>query len=96
MAESKLIGISKLTRVVRLYSKRFTSQERLSHQIVDELARDVKPRGVIVYVEAEHFCTQGRGVREVSSRTGTLVTHGAYNANPHLSEEFRLLIERHP
>jgi GTP cyclohydrolase I len=81
---------------VRLYSKRFTSQERLSHQIVEELARDVEPRGVIVYVEAEHFCTQARGVREVSSRTGTLVSHGAYNTNPHLSEEFRLLIERHP
>lgn len=48
LAESKLIGISKLTRIVRLYSKRFTCQERLSHQIVDELARDVQPRGVIV------------------------------------------------
>lgn len=96
LAESKLIGISKLTRIVRLYSKRFTSQERLSHQIVDELARDVQPRGVIVYVEAEHFCTQARGVREVSSRTGTLVTHGAYNQKPHLADEFRLLIERRP
>jgi len=96
LAENKLIGISKLTRIVRLYSKRFTSQERLSHQIVDELARDVQPRGVIVYVEAEHFCTQARGVREVSSRTGTLVTHGAYTTSPHLNDEFRLLIERHP
>jgi GTP cyclohydrolase I len=48
LADGKLIGISKLTRIVRLYSKRFTSQERLSHQIVDELARDVQPRGVIV------------------------------------------------
>jgi GTP cyclohydrolase IA len=95
LADSKLIGISKLTRIVRLYSKRFTSQERLSHQIVDELARDVQPRGVIVYVEAEHFCTQARGVREVSSRTGTLVSHGAYNTSPHLREEFRSLIDRH-
>lgn len=96
LAASKLIGISKLTRIVRLYSRRFTSQERLSHQIVDELARDVQPRGVMVYVEAEHFCMQARGVREVSSRTGTLVTHGAYTQNPHLAAEFRLLIERHP
>lgn len=96
LAEDKLIGISKLTRIVRLYSKRFTSQERISHQIVDELARDVQPRGVIVYVEAEHFCTQARGVREVSSRTGTLVTHGEYNQNPHLADEFRLFIERRP
>src|SRR5579871_212353 len=95
LAEAKLIGISKLTRIVRLYSKRFTSQERLCHQIADELAQDVEPRAVIVYIEAEHFCTQARGVREVSSRTGSLVTRGAYNTNPHLGEEFRLLIGRH-
>ena len=94
LAASKLIGISKLTRIVRLYSKRFTSQERLCHQIADELAKDVEPRGVIVYIEAEHFCTQARGVRELSSRTGALVTRGAYNTNPHLAEEFRLLLSR--
>lgn len=92
LAQEKLIGISKLTRIVRLYSKRFTSQERISHEIANELTNDVQPRGVIVYVEAEHFCTQARGVRELSSRTGTLVTRGAYNTNPHLAEEFRLLI----
>src|SRR5215469_14552986 len=60
LAEGKLIVILKLTWIVGLYSKRFTSQERLSHQIVDELARDVEPRGVLVYVEAEHFCTPAR------------------------------------
>ena len=46
-----------------------------------------------MYVEAEHFCTQARGVREASSRTGTLLTHGVYNQDPHLPEEFRLLRE---
>jgi len=92
LAQTKLIGLSKLTRIVRLYSKRFTSQERLCHQIAGEIAQDVQPRGVIVYIEAEHFCTQARGVRELSSRTGALVTRGAYNEHPHLGEEFRLLI----
>ena len=96
LAATKLIGISKLTRIVRLYSKRFTSQERLCHQIANELGKDVQPRGVIVYIEAEHFCTQARGVRELSSRTGALVTRGAYNTNPHLAEEFRLLLGRRP
>ncbi|HEX5430911.1 MAG TPA: GTP cyclohydrolase I [Bryobacteraceae bacterium] len=94
LADAKLIGISKLTRIVHLYSKRFTSQERLCHQVANELMNDVKPRGAIVYIEAEHFCTQARGVRELSSRTGSLVTRGAYNQNPQLSEEFRLLIGR--
>jgi GTP cyclohydrolase IA len=94
LAEAKLTGISKLTRIVRLYTKRFTSQERLCHQIADGMAKDIQPRGVIVYIEAEHFCMQARGVRELSSRTGALVTRGAYNTNPHLGEEFRLLIGR--
>ena len=92
LADEKLIGISKLTRIVRLYSKRFISQERICH----EIANDVQPRGVIVYIEAEHFCTQARGVRELSSRTGALVRRGAYNTNPQLAEEFQLLIGRHP
>lgn len=94
LAAKKLIGISKLTRIVRLYSKRFTSQERLCHDIANELTRDVEPRGVAVFIEAEHFCMQARGVRELSSRTGTLVMRGAYNQNPLLTEEFRLMIDR--
>ena len=95
LASEHLIGISKLTRITRLYSKRFTSQERLCHDIANELTGDVNPRGVAVYIEAEHFCTQARGVREMSSQTGTLVMRGDYNKNPLLSEEFRLMIGRH-
>lgn len=94
LADEKLIGISKLTRIVRLYSKRFTSQERLCHDIANELSKEVKPRGVGVFIEAEHFCTQARGVREYSSHTRTLVMQGAYNQNPLLSAEFRLMIEQ--
>jgi len=94
LAGEKLIGISKLTRITRLYSKRFTSQERLCHDIANELGKDVKPRGVAVYIEAEHFCTQARGVRELSSHTGTRVMRGDYNRNPLLNEEFRLMIAR--
>lgn len=95
LAAEKLIGISKLTRIVRLYSKRFTSQERLSHDIANEVSNDLQPRGVAVYIDAEHFCMQARGVRELSSHTGTLVMRGAYNQNPLLSEEFRLMLGRH-
>lgn len=94
LASEKLIGISKLTRITRVYSKRFTSQERLCHDIANELTSDVRPRGVAVYIEAEHFCTQARGVREMSSRTGTLVMRGDYNKNALLTEEFRLMIDR--
>lgn len=95
LAAGELIGISKLTRIVRLYARRFTIQERIAHQIADELTREIQPRGVGVYIEAEHFCTQARGVREFGSRTSTIVMTGAYNTNPLLNEEFRLMIDRH-
>lgn len=94
LAAEKLIGISKLTRIVRLYSKRFTNQERLSQDVANELTKDINPRGVAVYVEAEHLCTQARGVRELSSRTGTMVMRGGYHHDPLLSAEFRHMIDR--
>jgi GTP cyclohydrolase I len=90
----KLIGISKLTRISWVYAKRFTSQERLCHDIANELTRDTAPRGVAVYAEAQHFCTQARGVRESSTHTTTLVMRGAYNQNPLLAQEFRLMVDR--
>jgi len=95
LAKDQLIGISKLTRIVRLYAKRFTSQERIAQQVADELTREIRPRGVGVYIEAEHFCTQARGVREFSSRTSTIVMKGEYNNNPLLNDEFRTMINRH-
>ena len=95
LAKDQLIGISKLTRIVRLYARRFTSQERIAHQVADELAREIQPRGVGVYIEAEHFCTQARGVREFSSRTSTVVMTGEYNTNHRLNDEFRMMIDRH-
>ena len=94
VAERELIGISKLTRIVRLYSKRFTSQERIAHGVADRLVKEVEPQAVAVYIEAEHFCTQARGVREHSSRTATMVVRGAYNTDPLLSEVLRLMIRR--
>jgi len=95
LPDDQLIGISKLTRIVRLYAKRFTSQERIAHQVADELTREIHPRGVGVYIEAEHFCTQARGVREFSSRTSTIVMSGEYNTSPLLKDEFRMMIDRH-
>jgi GTP cyclohydrolase IA len=95
LAENQLIGISKLTRIVRLYAKRFTSQERIAHEVADGLTREIHPRGVGVYIEAEHFCTQARGVRETSSRTSSIVMTGEYNTNPLLNDEFRMMLDRH-
>src|SRR4051812_22106442 len=62
----QIIGISKLTRLVRLFGRRFTVQERLGEQIADTLDELIQPRGVAVHLAASHMCTQMRGVEEHS------------------------------
>lgn len=83
-----IIGISKLTRVVRLFARRFTLQERMGAQIADTLSKALDPRGVAVRLEAEHLCTQMRGVRDEQSKTVTTVWTGAYGDDEHLRREF--------
>ena len=65
VAHEGIIGISKLTRLVRVITRRFGVQERMTYQIGEELDRMMEPHGVAVYVEAHHLCTQMRGVREL-------------------------------
>jgi GTP cyclohydrolase IA len=88
IAHEQIIGISKLTRLVRLFSKRFTVQERIGQQIADTLETMLKPHGVAVYLEAYHLCTQMRGVREVAPMTRTTVWRGHYATDPTLRSEF--------
>ena len=64
VAGTQIIGISKLTRLVRLFARRFTVQERLGEQIADTLVELIQPEGVAVHLEASHMCTQMRGVEE--------------------------------
>jgi GTP cyclohydrolase I len=88
IAHERIIGISKLTRLVRLFARRFTVQERMGQEIADTLVRLMEPHGVAVHMEAHHLCTQMRGVREEHSRTWTSFWRGAYEADPALRQEF--------
>src|SRR2546421_3860870 len=88
IAHEHIIGISKLTRLVRLFAKRFTVQERIGQQITDTLEAMLEPHGVAVYLEAHHLCTQMRGVREVAPLTRTTFWRGAYDSNADLRAEF--------
>ena len=88
IAHENIIGISKLTRLVRLFAKRFTVQERIGQQIADALDAMLHPHGVAVYLEAHHLCTQMRGVREVAPKTRTTFWRGEYESNPDLRAEF--------
>jgi GTP cyclohydrolase I len=88
VAGPEIIGISKLTRLVRLYARRFTVQERVGEQIADALEELVRPRGIAVRVEAAHLCTQMRGVAEHGSRTVTTFWRGLYDDRAELRAEF--------
>jgi GTP cyclohydrolase I len=88
IAHEQIIGISKLTRLVRLFAKRFTVQERIGQQIVDTLEAMLGPHGVAVYLEAHHLCTQMRGVRETAPLTRTTFWRGEYEQNAALRSEF--------
>jgi GTP cyclohydrolase IA len=88
IAHEQIIGISKLTRLVRVVAKRFTVQERISQQIIDTLEELLQPHGVAVYLEAHHLCTEMRGVRETSPLTRTTYWRGEYDSNPALRAEF--------
>jgi GTP cyclohydrolase IA len=88
VAGGEIIGISKLTRLVRLYARRFSVQERLGEQIADTLCELVDPEGVAVHLEAAHLCTQMRGVHEEGSRTTTTFWRGSFLEDADLRREF--------
>lgn len=93
VSDDRIIGISKLTRIARMFSRRFTVQERLGEEIAGAIAELIEPRGVAVHLEAVHLCTQMRGVREAHSRTVMTFWRGDYTDGPDLRREF--LAEAH-
>jgi GTP cyclohydrolase I len=91
VAAEEILGISKLTRLVRLYARRFTVQERLVEEIADGLIGLAGARGVAVKLEAAHMCTAMRGVEEDGSLTVTTVWRGLYDEDATLRSEFLTL-----
>jgi GTP cyclohydrolase I len=94
VAHDHILGISKLTRMVRLFARRFSVQERMGRQLADLLQRLLKPHGVAVYLGATHLCTQMRGVREHESQTWTTHWRGNYLNDAALRAEFLRIASR--
>ncbi len=88
IAHENIIGLSKLTRMVRLFAKRFAVQERIGQQIADALETMLQPHGVAVYLEARHMCMAMRGVEEVAPLTRTTVWRGHFAEDASLRAEF--------
>ncbi len=88
IAHENIIGLSKLTRLVRVFAKRFAVQERIGHEIAESMEAMLHPHGVAVYMEATHLCVAMRGVRESAPLTRTTAWRGYYADDPALREEF--------
>ena len=84
----RILGLSKLARVVELFARDFQVQERLTKQVADWLQDHLEPQGVGVVIEAEHQCMSLRGVRASGSRTVTSALKGMLRENPSSRQEF--------
>ncbi len=91
-----IIGLSKLVRLVNVFTRRFTVQERIGQQIADGLVSMLSPHGVAVYMEAQHLCTQIRGVRQASPLTRTTYWRGSYETSDALRAEFLAACGKRP
>jgi GTP cyclohydrolase I len=80
---SKIIGLSKIPRIVDLYARRFQVQERLTEQVADALVQVLEPKGVAVIAQARHLCMAMRGVQKQHSATTTRALRGVYAQDAH-------------
>jgi GTP cyclohydrolase I len=87
----RILGLSKLARVVELFARRPQVQERLTRQVADWLQHNLSPRGVGVVVQAEHLCMTLRGVRAAGATTLTSALHGSVRDDPATRAEFLAL-----
>ena len=92
LPEKKIIGLSKIPRIVDIYARRLQIQERLTQQVADALQDGLNPKGVAVVIEAEHLCMQMRGVEKKSSFMITSAVRGAFRENNKTREEFLSII----
>ena len=94
LPKGKVIGLSKLPRLVDVFAHRLQLQERLTRQIAEAIDRVLRPRGVAVVVEARHLCVEMRGVEKAESETVTSCLLGGFRENAALRAEFLDLVRR--
>ena len=91
----KIVGLSKLARLVDMFARRLQVQERLTTQIAQALQETLQPAGVAVVIEAVHFCMMMRGVEKQNSKAITSCMLGAFRDSRMTREEFLQLIHSH-
>lgn len=90
--DKKVVGLSKIPRLVNMFARRLQIQERLTNQIANAIQQKIAPLGVGVVIEGRHLCMVMRGVEKESSHTVTSAMLGSFKDNPKTREEFLALI----
>jgi len=90
----KVVGLSKLPRLVDVYARRLTMQERMTEDIADALDRTIMPRGIGVVVQARHSCVEARGVQKTGCVTTTSAVRGIFRTQPEVRAEFLSLVNQ--
>jgi GTP cyclohydrolase I len=98
LPNNKVIGLSKIPRIVDMFGRRFQLQERLTHQVAEALQDVLRPKGVGVICEARHFCMMMRGVEKQHSGTVTSAMLGGFRERKETRDEFLSLVSarNHP
>jgi len=86
--DGKVVGLSKLARTVEVYARRPQIQEQMTAQIADAIMEHLKPKGVMVMLEAEHMCMTMRGVKKPGSKTITMVSRGVFEEDTRMQDTF--------
>jgi GTP cyclohydrolase I len=92
--DKRILGLSKISRLVEIYARRLQVQERLTNQIADALDTHLQPLGVAVVIECRHMCMESRGVRHTGTATVTSALRGSIKTNADTRREFLSLIGR--
>jgi len=90
----KVVGLSKIPRVVNVFARRLQIQEQLTEQIAEAINQAIKPKGVAVVLEARHMCMEMRGVEKVCSTTITSAMRGLFKKNKKTRDEFLSIIKK--
>ena len=93
ITNGEVVGLSKIARSVEVFANRFQLQERLTAQIADAFMEELKPKGVMVLVQAEHMCMTMRGIKKPGTRTVSVVTRGIFDDNESLQNSFYRMLE---